>query len=294
MALVPFRTSGAAADQRAEERLFQVAGLTLRIRQLPGRSGSLRPGAAPAAAAPDPHLQQGRADEPRPPPPLESLAGVGFVVWQSGFVLADLLVRQRPLGEWVGLGVVDLGTGTGLVGIALALAGAHVRLTDLPHVLPLTAINAEANCGGGAAAARVQVLPYAWGEPASALALPPPPPPLGPGGGGGTVPLPDVITAADVLYHEDLFGPLMAAIGQLSAPHTVTYVAYKARLAGRGELAFVDVADAAGFAAEAVPLAELHEEYRDGQYGVLRLARRDAAGAGAAAAVAIANGSGGT
>lgn len=38
---------------------------------------------------------------------------VGKVVWQSGFLLADYLIRMPPMREWVGVRVVDLGTGTG-------------------------------------------------------------------------------------------------------------------------------------------------------------------------------------
>ena len=34
----------------------------------------------------------------------------------------------------------------GVVGIALAMAGADVVLTDLPHVTPLTQENVDANC----------------------------------------------------------------------------------------------------------------------------------------------------
>ena len=38
---------------------------------------------------------------------------VGKVVWQSGFLLADYLIRCPPFRDWGGVRVVDLGTGTG-------------------------------------------------------------------------------------------------------------------------------------------------------------------------------------
>jgi len=38
---------------------------------------------------------------------------VGLVVWQAGFVLADLLLRRPPFGSWHGATVLDLGCGTG-------------------------------------------------------------------------------------------------------------------------------------------------------------------------------------
>ena len=49
----------------------------------------------------------------------EDLSHVGLVVWQSAFVLAELLLRQPPFGQWHDVRVVDLGTGTGA---ALGLA----------------------------------------------------------------------------------------------------------------------------------------------------------------------------
>ena len=42
MALVPFRVSGAAADQTLEHRLFQIGQHTLRIDQDVHKSGSLQ------------------------------------------------------------------------------------------------------------------------------------------------------------------------------------------------------------------------------------------------------------
>lgn len=43
----------------------------------------------------------------------EALDNVGLVVWQSAFVLAELLMSHPPLGPWHDVRVVDLGTGTG-------------------------------------------------------------------------------------------------------------------------------------------------------------------------------------
>ena len=43
----------------------------------------------------------------------EDLEHVGLVVWQSAFLLAELLTRRPPWGTWGDVRVVDLGTGTG-------------------------------------------------------------------------------------------------------------------------------------------------------------------------------------
>ena len=43
----------------------------------------------------------------------EALEHVGLVVWQSAFLLAELLARRPPFGGWSDVRCVDLGTGTG-------------------------------------------------------------------------------------------------------------------------------------------------------------------------------------
>lgn len=77
---------------------------------------------------------------------------------------ADAAALLRSF-KWAGARVLDLGTGTGLVGIAAACVGARVLLTDLPQLLPLTALNIEANAaaireGGGEAV----TAPLVWGD----------------------------------------------------------------------------------------------------------------------------------
>ena len=44
---------------------------------------------------------------------LEHLENVGFVVWQSAFVLLEWLLRCPPFGQWNDVRVVELGSGTG-------------------------------------------------------------------------------------------------------------------------------------------------------------------------------------
>jgi protein N-lysine methyltransferase METTL21C len=78
--------------------------------------------------------------------------GLSFQLWPAASTLVSLLdlnpsvllshlqLKQTPLK------ILELGSGTGLVGIAAAaLLGAHVTLTDLPNVLPNLQYNAELN-----------------------------------------------------------------------------------------------------------------------------------------------------
>ena len=55
-----------------------------------------------------------RADGAAP----SDLGNVGMVVWQSAFVLAELLLQHPPMGPWAHVRVVDLGSGTGAAPLA--------------------------------------------------------------------------------------------------------------------------------------------------------------------------------
>ncbi|KAK9815052.1 hypothetical protein WJX73_005953 [Symbiochloris irregularis] len=242
MALVPFRVSGPAADQSLQVRTMQLGGYAIRITQDQQASASLQP------------LQAGHhlSDEDALRRPGERLDGVGFVVWQSAFVLLEYLLRCPPFGQWADVRVVELGSGTGVGGIALVLAGADVLLTDLTHVVPLTSHNVTANCGEQNH--RSSVCKYTWGDEVK---------PLGP--------QPDLIIGSDVVYQQEYFDDLIDTIWRLSAPHTLTFLAYRVR--GRGEDVFRAKLDKKGFAVIALPPTSLHEEYADGQYVILRICK---------------------
>ncbi|KAK9846615.1 hypothetical protein WJX81_007617 [Elliptochloris bilobata] len=133
--------------------------------------------------------------------------GLSFQVWPSALQLARYAEHSAcaQAGCWAGRRVLELGCGCGLVGLVFAALGARVLLTDLPEPQALIrqniAINAAAIAGaGGAAEAAV----LAWGvtDPAS---LP---------GAWATL---DLVIAADVVYHRDLFGPLLATLAAFGA-----------------------------------------------------------------------------
>lgn len=60
----------------------------------------------------------------------EERVGTGGVLWESAIVLADYVGRNSKAFQWKGKRVLELGAGTGLVAIALALEGASVWATD--------------------------------------------------------------------------------------------------------------------------------------------------------------------
>uniref|UniRef100_A0A1D1XIG0 Methyltransferase-like protein 21C n=1 Tax=Anthurium amnicola TaxID=1678845 RepID=A0A1D1XIG0_9ARAE len=137
--------------------------------------------------------------------------GLSFQLWPAASSLVSLLDhnpslllaalpagRRRPPN----LNVLELGSGTGLVGIAAAaVLGARVAVTDLPHVLPNLRFNALANAAAvGARGGSVEARQLRWGHHGEDAA--------GLGGGAGF----DLVLASDVVYHDHLFDPLLRTL----------------------------------------------------------------------------------
>eukprot|EP00927_Polykrikos_kofoidii_P022748 TRINITY_DN21144_c0_g1_i1.p1 TRINITY_DN21144_c0_g1~~TRINITY_DN21144_c0_g1_i1.p1 ORF type:complete len:438 (+),score=78.91 TRINITY_DN21144_c0_g1_i1:61-1374(+) len=110
--------------------------------------------------------------------------GPGGAVWAAGVVLAAFIrscasghVSPSPAPQtWQGLRVLELGSGTGIGGLAAAAAGAHVLLSDRGPLLPLMELNMELNSALlQAAGGTVDVAAYDWLEstPARIAQCPP-------------------------------------------------------------------------------------------------------------------------
>ncbi|KAG9444219.1 hypothetical protein H6P81_015559 [Aristolochia fimbriata] len=140
--------------------------------------------------------------------------GLSFQLWPAASTFVSLFdgykqqPKESPLFPVLSsistnpIRILELGSGTGLAGIAAAaLLGAHVTLSDLPHVLPNLQFNAEANAGVVSASEggdiRVQAL--RWGEAQDVASL-------------GRY---DLVMAADVVYHDHLFEPLLQTLSWL-------------------------------------------------------------------------------
>lgn len=121
-------------------------------------------------------------------------------------------------------------------------------LTDLPHITGLTQHNLTLNCGEQQ---HSKVVNHIWGQDVTDL-----------------MPEPDLITGADVVYQQEHFDSLITTLQELAAPHTLIFLAFKLR--GRGEQSFIHKLEAGNFAVQEVPCKNLHDEYADGQYQVVR------------------------
>ncbi|KAL6227176.1 hypothetical protein ACLB2K_001135 [Fragaria x ananassa] len=146
--------------------------------------------------------------------------GLSFQLWPAATTLLTLLDDHRrdptasPLGPTISalesgrrLKILELGSGTGLVGIAAAATlGACVTVTDLPHVTDNLRYNVELNAAVlGGSGGSVTVAALRWGE-AEAI--------------GREF---DLVLASDVVYHDHLYEPLLKTLKDVSVASGGSY-----------------------------------------------------------------------
>jgi predicted nicotinamide N-methyase len=116
----------------------------------------------------------------------------GGDAWKGSWALSTLLNLRRA--KLVGKRVLELGSGTGLLGISCALSGASsVIVTDLPYVLPLIQKNIES----AVVQETVVAIEWDWSNPLPSF--------------DSGLPF-DVILAADVVYDPEKLDSCCSAI----------------------------------------------------------------------------------
>ncbi|XBJ00382.1 protein N-lysine methyltransferase METTL21A-like [Triticum dicoccoides] len=174
---------------------------------------NLLPASAAAAAAPSSEGQLHQFHLPALPSPITVRTipslGLTFQLWPSATTLLRFLpasphLLPRPPTAHCPLSIMELGSGTGAAGLALAAAlPAHTVLSDLPAALPNLRHNASLNAPlldsrGGS----VSVVPLPWGDAAAMGAV--------------VAPAPasrfDLVVASDVVYYEELVDPLIETL----------------------------------------------------------------------------------
>ncbi|XP_077180216.1 protein N-lysine methyltransferase METTL21D [Paroedura picta] len=181
--------------------------------------------------------------------------GPGGVVWDAALVLAAFLERSAahlpaPPGRRLRLplrrqAALELGAGTGLVGLRAAALGANVTVTDLEEVQDLLKKNIESNQHLISGSIQAKVLK--WGEDVTDF-----------------LPAPDYILMADCIYYEESLEPLIKTLKDLSGPETQILCCYEERTMGKNpevERRFFELLQK-DFELEKVPLDKHDEEYR--------------------------------
>ncbi|XP_059185532.1 EEF1A lysine methyltransferase 3-like [Centropristis striata] len=137
--------------------------------------------------------------------------GVAAPVWEAALQLCGYLEQQSV--EVRGQRVIELGAGTGLVGILAARLGAVVTLTDLPLALPQLQANVSANMpSSGWPSSPPSVLPLSWGE--------------------DHMNFPsdwDLVLCADIIYLPETYPLLVETLAHLCKSGAVVYLSSKIR-----------------------------------------------------------------
>lgn len=110
---------------------------------------------------------------------------------------------------------VELGTGTGLIGVTAACLGAHVTVTDVTYILDATTrVNVAQHAAAvSAAGGSVTVAEHRWGDAV-----------------GPALDAPyDFILASEVVFDESLYEPLLASFTALAGDKTVVLFAARYR-----------------------------------------------------------------
>uniref|UniRef100_H3BFF2 EEF1A lysine methyltransferase 3 n=1 Tax=Latimeria chalumnae TaxID=7897 RepID=H3BFF2_LATCH len=107
--------------------------------------------------------------------------------------------------------VIELGAGTGIVGILSVLLGGDVTLTDLPHTLRHIKDNVSANIPAGLSS-RFHIRALSWGVDHESFPSDY-----------------DVILGADIVYLKDTYPSLLRTLQHLCGPGAVIYLASKMR-----------------------------------------------------------------
>uniref|UniRef100_A0A3Q2QFE6 Protein N-lysine methyltransferase METTL21A n=1 Tax=Fundulus heteroclitus TaxID=8078 RepID=A0A3Q2QFE6_FUNHE len=135
--------------------------------------------------------------------------GVAAVVWDAAVVMCMYL--ELGAVELKGKKAIELGAGTGLVGIVAALLGAHVTITDREPALEFLSANVNANLPPRSRDS-VVVSDLTWGQGLERF----------PGGF-------DLVLGADIIYLEETFPALLQTLEHLCSDTTVVLLACKIR-----------------------------------------------------------------
>lgn len=136
--------------------------------------------------------------------------GTGTVIWECGIVLAKYLdAENRRSPNWLRRKrVLELGSGTGVAGLAACALGANVCLTDVAEVLPLLQENVKLNERWLEGEVRVRELD--WEKTSLADSF-------------------DIVLAADLVFAPRAVKPLVSLLASITTHDTVVLWCHKHR-----------------------------------------------------------------
>ncbi|XP_078089374.1 EEF1A lysine methyltransferase 3-like [Mustelus asterias] len=146
--------------------------------------------------------------------------GVSAYIWDAGIALCRYLEKENI--SFTGKKVLELGSGTGIVGILATLLGGNVTLTDQPKILHQMEYNIAINIPS-ACRHRLNVRPLTWGEDHTNFSKDY-----------------DFILGSDLVYSSVYYSSLIRTLHYLANPDTTIYLSSALRK-GNGSLSFHEV-----------------------------------------------------
>lgn len=143
-------------------------------------------------------------------PTGKTYCGVGSTIWDAGLVLAKYLEHQTTQHklDLAGKRVIELGSGTGLVGISLSKMqpGCQILLTDKKELIPLLDHNIQIN----QAEANTTAQCLDWCQSVDSGKA-------------------DLVLVSDGIWCKDLHQPLATTLAGLAGPQTRVLLCYETR-----------------------------------------------------------------
>ncbi|CAH1772923.1 unnamed protein product [Owenia fusiformis] len=191
-----------------------------------------------------------------------STGDVGCVVWDAALVLMCYLempdfhnsAGESSMKEKI---ILELGSGTGAVGIQAACLGGNVTITDLKEFLPLMDLNIKNNAEN--ITGTVVAKELKWGEDISSFKSPV-----------------DILLLADCIYYEESLEPLVQTIEDLSGPETMVLCCYEERTTGNKPMLqkkFFQLINKA-FTTEEIPQEKQDPHYRSEDIHIIKFTKR--------------------
>jgi len=204
--------------------------------------------------------------------------GTGLIVWDGSIVLAKFLEVEFCNTTLKGKKVLELGSGTGLVGLAAAILGAdQVMLTDLEYTLDNIRDNVKLN-QGNFVYEKVDVFELDWMKISAEDSekqlecTDTPPATVDPLHADSQKPVQTIldrvkgtslILAADVVWVEELISPLVLTIRKIldvADPNCLLYLSYQSR-STRADRKLFGLIKEVGLSTEELSAQRLHPEY---------------------------------
>ncbi|XP_067835208.1 EEF1A lysine methyltransferase 3-like [Heptranchias perlo] len=131
------------------------------------------------------------------------------IIWGAGLVLCRFFEKENI--SFSGKKMIELGSGTGIVGILAILLGGNVTLTDKPEVLNQIELNV-ANNVPSSIIQRSKVSALSWGENHDQFPTDY-----------------DIILGSDIVYKKREFHLLLKTLQHLSNQNTIIYICSRMR-----------------------------------------------------------------